>query len=308
MLPAERPRARGAAVARAGALPAPGDLVNGWLRTVGARAGEEYARDWATFCEWWRETGGAPGRELAAGPADAAAFLEWLGARAAPATVARRLAALSSLWGHVGRALAPYGHALWNPWAPRVLRRPRPPDKLVERILDEDQVARLLGGARRCGPMHLAAILLLYDTGMRASEAVSLTWASVYRARGGLALDFTAKGGRQRRIPLSDRAWRAILACRRGDHLLHTVDGAAITRFDLRKMVKRAGRAGGLPPHLTTHWMRHTAASHALWHGAPLTAVQSALGHASIRTTARYSHVQAETGLTDWLPGARRAR
>jgi site-specific recombinase XerD len=290
-------------------LPAPEDLVNGWLRTVGPLAAQEYARDWLLFCQWWRARGLAAGRELGAGPADAAEYRDWLGASgAAPATAQRRLAALSSLWTHVARELAPHGRALPNPWAPRVLRRPRVEDRLVERILDEDQVARLLVAARAIGPMHYAGILLLYDTGMRASEAVGLTWTSVYRTARGLALDFTAKGGRRRRIPLSARAYAALSACRRGEHLLHTVDGRAITRFDLRKMVRRAGRAAGLPSGLTTHWLRHTAASHALWHGAPVTAVQAALGHASIRTTARYTHLQADSGLTDWLPGAERAR
>lgn len=277
-------------------------LVNAWLGAKAPRSQDEYARDWQTFCAWWRSTGRPAGQELRAGPTEAAAYRDWLVAQHQQAsTVSRRLAAMSSLWTYVGRELlARRGQLLGNPWLQRYIARPKQRDRLAERILTREGMEALLRAAARIGPMHFAACALLYDTGLRASEAVGLTWEHVYDAARGAALNVYGKGGKTRHVLLSRRAFDALRRRRRGPYLLHDLAGEPISRFDLRKIVKRAGAAAGLPGRLTTHWTRHSFITHAAEAGTPLPTLQRAAGHANIETTMRYVHVRDVVEPAHW--------
>lgn len=180
------------------------------------------------------------------------------------------------------------------------LARPLP------RVLDEDEVARLLEAARReTGPagLRMTALLeLLYATGMRVSELISLPISAV--ARDPEILLVRGKGGRERLVPLTAKAREALASWRtvrpafiRGDResrwLFPSGGGSGhLTRQRFGQLLKElAVRAGISPAKVSPHVLRHAFASHLLGHGADLRAVQQMLGHADISTTQIYTHV-----------------
>lgn len=180
------------------------------------------------------------------------------------------------------------------------LARPLP------RVLDEDEVARLLEAARReTGPagLRMTALLeLLYATGMRVSELISLPFSAV--ARDPEILLVRGKGGRERLVPLTAKAREALASWRtvrpafiRGDResrwLFPSGGGSGhLTRQRFGQLLKElAVRAGISPAKVSPHVLRHAFASHLLGHGADLRAVQQMLGHADISTTQIYTHV-----------------
>ena len=144
-----------------------------------------------------------------------------------------------------------------------------------------------------------AILELLYGSGLRVSEATALT-------RDGLDLDggrvhVVGKGSKQRRVPLSDyavtalRAWladgRSVLATVPTEALFVNRKHKPMSPRDVRAMVD--GYAGALLPgrRVGPHTLRHSFATHLLEGGADIRAVQELLGHSSVATTQRYTHV-----------------
>ncbi|MBN2971535.1 tyrosine recombinase [Roseomonas aeriglobus] len=145
--------------------------------------------------------------------------------------------------------------------------------------------------------LRLSALIeLLYGSGLRASELVSLPRAAVSTDRPYLILK--GKGGRERLVPISDRARAAVSAWR-----MHVPTDAVwlfpsgkshLSRIRLYQLVKAlAGMAGLAPERVSPHVLRHAFATHLLAGGADLRALQSMLGHADIATTEIYTHVDA---------------
>jgi integrase/recombinase XerD len=145
--------------------------------------------------------------------------------------------------------------------------------------------------------LRLAALIeLLYGSGLRASELMSLPRAAIAGDRPYLIL--RGKGGRERMVPISDRARAAVAAWR--SHV--PADGAwlfpsgkgHLTRIRLYQLVKGLGAMAGIPPdRISPHVLRHAFATHLLAGGADLRALQTMLGHADIATTEIYTHVDA---------------
>lgn len=145
--------------------------------------------------------------------------------------------------------------------------------------------------------LRLAALVeLLYGSGLRASELVSLPRAAVHPDRPFLIL--RGKGGRERLVPVSDRA-RAAVALWRGQvpansAWLFPSGKAHLSRVRLFQIVRALAGAAGIPPdRISPHVLRHAFATHLLAGGADLRALQSMLGHADIATTEIYTHVDA---------------
>jgi len=181
---------------------------------------------------------------------------------------------------------------------PRILR-PLP------RLLSHDEVAALLvraeeetAGERPKAVRMLTLLELLYGSGLRASELVSLPIAAV--PRDAPFLTVTGKGGQQRMVPVSGRARVALsrwLALRPvGSARLFPSRGrdGHLTRVRLFQLLKElAGRAGMAPEKVSPHVLRHAFATHLLEGGADLRALQTMLGHADIATTQIYTHVDS---------------
>ena len=145
--------------------------------------------------------------------------------------------------------------------------------------------------------LRLAALFeLLYGSGLRATELVSLPRAAVAPDRPYLIL--RGKGGKERLVPISDRARAAVAAWR--DHVdtgrpyLFPSGKTHLSRVRLYQLVKALAAEAGIPPdRISPHVLRHAFATHLLEGGADLRALQAMLGHADIATTEIYTHVDA---------------
>ena len=220
-------------------------------------------------------------------------------AELAPSSVARKLSALRGFYAFLeAEGLRPD-----NPTegvARPGLRRPLP------RILSHEEVKRLFDVAEeRAAKEHpavqdmrmLALLELLYGSGLRATELVSLPRHAIHPDRPFLILK--GKGGRERLVPVSDRARAA--AARWADYVptgqpwLFPSGKSHLSRVRLFQMVRALGAEAGIEPsRISPHVLRHAFATHLLSGGADLRALQSMLGHADIGTTQIYTHVDAK--------------
>lgn len=145
--------------------------------------------------------------------------------------------------------------------------------------------------------LRLAALVeLLYGSGLRATELVSLPRNAIAPDRPYLIL--RGKGGRERLVPISDRAraavaaWRAYVATDRA--WLFPSGKAHLSRVRLYQLMKALAAEAGIPPdRVSPHVLRHAFATHLLEGGADLRALQSMLGHADIATTEIYTHIDS---------------
>ncbi len=263
-----------------------------------------YARDLGDFGAFL----GSCGRDLAsAGREDIEAYLVALDARGmAVATRARRLSAIRQLY----RFAYLEG---WRPDDPAALIRGPARRRTLPGSLSETEVDRLLEAAEHLGRSEaertrdVCLMQILYATGLRVSELVSLPVASV---RGDPRMILVrGKGGRERMVPLSPPARTALiswLAVRdateaermaagrpRSAHLFPARGRRGhMTRERFFGLIKDLARAAGIDAsRVSPHTLRHAFATHLLAHGADLRVIQTLLGHASIATTEIYTHV-----------------
>ncbi len=234
------------------------------------------------------------------GDADAAALRALMAAyrTLAASSAARKLSALRQFFAF----LEDEGERTDNPAldiARPATRRPLP------RILSHDDVDRLFaqaseeaaGEAAPANAMRMLLLLeLLYGSGLRASELVSLPRRAVAGERQFLIV--RGKGDKERLVPLSDRArealdrWLPLLAD--GTPWLFPSGKAHLSRVRLFQMLRElAARAGVDPAGVSPHVLRHAFATHLLEGGADLRALQMMLGHADIATTEIYTHVDS---------------
>lgn len=183
---------------------------------------------------------------------------------------------------------------------------PRPAQRRpLPRILSRDDVNRLFAAIEeRTGnaaplplDLRLAALVeLLYGSGLRATELVSLPRKSIMPDRPFLIL--RGKGGRERLVPISDRA--RIAVAQWAEHVspdspwLFPSGKSHLSRIRLYQLVKELAGAAGIPSdRVSPHVLRHAFATHLLEGGADLRALQTMLGHADIATTEIYTHVDS---------------
>lgn len=252
---------------------------------------------------------GASRRSLAeAAPAEIRAYLEDLAARGfARTSQARRLSALRQFFKFL------YAEGLRTDDPTGSLDSPKK-ERPLPKTLSEEDVGRLLdraaaeaadpdfagedrGGAKR----RHALVELLYATGLRVSELVSLPLAIARRDDRFFMV--RGKGGKERMVPLSSKARAALklwLAARNGIPAFAdspwlfpaaSESGFLPRQVFARELKSLAARAGIASKDLSPHVLRHAFASHLLQNGADLRAVQQLLGHSDISTTQIYTHV-----------------
>jgi integrase/recombinase XerD len=174
----------------------------------------------------------------------------------------------------------------------------------LPKILDHAAVAALfaeLERRKREEPGHAALRLsalieLLYGSGLRATELVSLPRHAVRPGQPFLIL--AGKGGKERLVPISDRARAAVAeyaALVPRDVLWLFPSGKKhLSRVRLYQLVQELAASAGIPPErISPHVLRHAFATHLLEGGADLRALQMLLGHADIATTQIYTHVDS---------------
>lgn len=213
------------------------------------------------------------------------------------ASAARELSALKAF---IAFARAETGDP--DPAAPRVrgprlkkgLPRPVTPDEAVN-LAD---LVDVTAGEDWIGARDRAVLLLMYGSGLRIAEALSLTGSD---AALGETLIVTGKGGKQRLAPILPITREAVAeyaaACPwplpPKEPLFRGAKGGALSQGMVQKAMARARRALGLPDTATPHALRHSFATHLLSAGADLRSLQELLGHASLGSTQIYTKVDA---------------
>jgi len=176
----------------------------------------------------------------------------------------------------------------------------------LPKTLTEDEVDALLRAPltdESLGHRDRAMLELLYATGLRVSELISLKQSQVNFNQG--VLRIIGKGDRERLIPLGDEAQRwlknfidgprmEILLERQTDYLFPTRRGDRMTRQAFWHIIKRYAQKAGIQKKLSPHSLRHAFATHLLNRGADLRVVQLLLGHSDLSTTQIYTHVARE--------------
>ena len=176
----------------------------------------------------------------------------------------------------------------------------------IPKVLTQTQVDALLSAPRRLEKYALrdrAMLEVLYATGCRVSEVCNLRVRDL--SLGEKHLKCEGKGGKQRLVPIGNRAIAAIhaycadlrgLLAARCDHppeaLFLSRSGKALDRIMLWRLIKHYAVRAGIDPNISPHSLRHSFATHLLAGGADLRQVQEMLGHASIQTTQIYTHVE----------------
>lgn len=236
-------------------------------------------------------------------------------------TAARKTSSLRSFcaWAH---------HRGFLPTDPSALLVSARPDQRLPEVVDVEGAARLLNyaasmvrqaqeHARDCDdPQEVAAeenalacalrdwamLELIYSAGLRVSELCDLDTTSLDTSAGTIRV--IGKGNKERVVPVGDVALRAVEAWREGGRPLFMAAhsgqalflgkrGGRIDPRAVRAVVHNMSAQAGVKD-LAPHALRHTAATHLLQGGADLRAVQEILGHASLATTQRYTHVDAQ--------------
>lgn len=219
--------------------------------------------------------------------------VEW--ASLAGASVARKGSALRRFFGF----LVDEGHRADDP--SRDLPRPGNSRALpktlsiteIGRIFDILESAPDTPGNRR----RRALVELLYGSGLRATELVSLPRGAIQAGRPYAVL--RGKGGRERLVPVGERALVAVAAqlelVPAEARYLFPSGAKHLSRVRLFQIVKALAAEAGIPPErVSPHVLRHAFATHLLEGGADLRALQMMLGHADIATTQIYTHVQSK--------------
>jgi integrase/recombinase XerC len=243
------------------------------------------------------------GRGLSLVPSSTATvrgFVAHASAECGPVALGRKLSTLRTFYKFLVReGLAPSNPA-------RAVASPKRPKKLPQ-VLPEEEVATLIESQHLALPLELrdrAFLELLYASGLRVSELTGLDLEHLDLA-GGL-VRVLGKRQKERVVPVGSAAraalarWldegRPVLAAgpdgaRGRCAVFLNYRGGRLSQRSVARRLERAVLASGLPRHVHPHVLRHCFATHLLGNGADLRAIQELLGHASLSTTQRYTHL-----------------
>lgn len=279
-------------------------LLDGFIDTLWLEDGlsrntlESYRRDLRQFALWLLDQRRC--RLLEAGRADLLAYLAYrFEQRAKASSSARLLSSLKRFYRYALRERLLDGDPTIDVDPPKLARR-------LPKSLTEDDVEALLAAPDIGTPLGLrdrAMLELLYASGLRVSELVSLGSAQVSHDMG--VVRIIGKGSKERLVPVGEEAltWirrylgqarAALLGGRAAQALFVTTRGDAMTRQAFWNLIKRYAAQAGIASSISPHTLRHAFATHLLNHGADLRVVQLLLGHADISTTQIYTHVARE--------------
>jgi site-specific recombinase XerD len=265
-------------------------------RSMAERTRRAYAVDLGQFVEWAKERGLEPGKVRHRDVRRYGAGLSSDGA--APATVARKLAAIRGLFDFLVRT----ERVGQNP--ADLVSSPKREEKLP-RVLNGEQVRSLLERISARTPLELrdrAMLELAYSCGLRCEEIVNLNRGSFDFETEQLRV--LGKGSKERLLPVGEPAQRALRRyLERGRHALAadpreaalflSKSGRRLSPSDVTRRLALWVREAALAAGVSPHSLRHSFATHLLEGGADLRTIQELLGHASISTTQVYTRVDA---------------
>ncbi len=211
------------------------------------------------------------------------------------ATISRHLAALRMFF----RFLVREGTLPIDPTAD--LESPKQHQKLP-RVLNAEEVDRLLGqpmSGEPCGVRDKAMLELLYATGIRVTELISLDLEHIHIDNGFIRC--YGKGKKERMVPLGDVAARCLqeyldrgrpkLMRDKNQAFFVNQHGRRLTRQGFWKILRKYAKSAGITKEVSPHTIRHSFATHLLENGADIRSVQEMLGHSDISTTQIYTHL-----------------
>jgi integrase/recombinase XerC len=227
-------------------------------------------------------------------------FLAQLHKKNKKSTVARKVAALRSCFGYAQKE----GWIRENPMAQ--IRTPKI-DRTIPPFLSEKETETLLQGPLGGTWMDLrdqAVLELFYASGLRLSELTQIDWEALDLSLG--VLRVAGKGGKERIVPVGKPAIRALTAYRQAlaaaeersrfkilerQAVFLNPSGKRLSDRSIARRLKKRAISHDLPPTISPHALRHSFATHLLNAGADLRIVQELLGHSSLSTTQKYTHV-----------------
>ena len=226
-------------------------------------------------------------------------YIKTLGERLSARSVVRNISAIKTFF----RFLVSEGRIESSP--ARLLETPRTRHRLPG-VLSQREVERLLAqpdAASPRGQRDCAMLEILYATGLRVSELVSLKMTNINMEAGYLRT--LGKGAKERAVPMGGRALEAIKIYllagrlqlakgRNSPYLFLNPSGRPMSRQGFWKIIKKYGAKAGIKKKISPHCIRHSFATHLLSAGADLRSVQVMLGHEDISTTQIYTHVTRE--------------
>jgi integrase/recombinase XerC len=215
------------------------------------------------------------------------------------ASVARKLSALRSFFNHAVRQGRLDANPAGSVAAPRVVRG-------LPRNLTVDEVFNLLdhiGNDDLAAARDRALLELLYAAGLRVGELVTLSLGDLDLPGGMVRV--LGKGGKERLVPFGRKAREALTrwfdasrvlreAAADRDAVFLNLRGGRLTDRSVRRILSRRLREAAVRARVSPHALRHSFATHLLGAGADLRAIQELLGHASLSTTQRYTHVNID--------------
>jgi len=267
-------------------------LIELWLKDKAPETKRQYAQDLERFFHF---TGGKP---LSSDTlSDLQEFAGFVSVLVAPATAARMLSTLKSLFSFAHKV----GYLPYNVGG--ALRLPAIKNVLPERILTEAEVHRMV--ERTGNERDRVLLLTIYAGGLRREDACRLKWRDLKeREDGSGQITVFGKGGKTGFVLLPHSVLEEIRALRRRkDGSLASEDepvftsrkrntprGGHLDPSQVNRIVKRAAKRAGLSDDVSPHWLRHSHATHAKRRGADLDLIMRTLRHASLATTGRYLH------------------
>jgi integrase/recombinase XerC len=228
------------------------------------------------------------------------AYLASLSKRRKKSSIGRKLAALRGFFKYLVAAR----YLERNPLL--LIQSPKQ-EKPLPSFLSVDDVFQLLGRIKAKTALDVrdrAILEVLYSTGIRVSELVSLNWSDIDFRLG--IVRVIGKGSKERIVPVGEIAMRALndysleqrkkwnLPCKGETPVFLNRDGERITTRSVGRIVEKRLKAAGVAVRIGPHGLRHTFATHLLNSGADLRAIQELLGHATLSTTQRYTHVNLD--------------
>lgn len=271
-------------------------------KNASAHTIRNYRIDLVSFHSYFRASRGDGFDPGSLTPVDLRAFLSSLYEKNAKTSIARRLAALRSFYRYLFRQGLVSSDVAARVPSPRAERR-------LPRHLSVGETEKLLATPEGSSPIGLrnrAILELLYSTGLRVAELASLNTGdltSLPEGEGG-TLRVQGKGRKERLVVCGTTARKAVaeyLAVRQGfgprdeePALFLNTRGGRLTVRSIERMVEATALAAGLPGDITPHTLRHSFATHLLANGADLRLIQELLGHSSLSTTQKYTHLELE--------------
>ncbi len=290
------------------------ELIDSYIQALKTQKGysehtvRNYRSDLAQFLRFLKEKAGGEGSGEQEPAVESIGFVtirEYFGSlfgAARRTTVARKMSAVKSFFDFLEKRSLIRNNAAADLTAPRQ-------EKYIPTYVPVDEMFRLLqrpDQGRPLGLRDLAILEILYSCGLRVSELVGLDIESIdFDQR---LVRVLGKGNKERVVPVGKAAVKAVrryleatlpLRKKAGEDawtgpLFINARGSRLSTRSVANIVKKYGKVGGLMLDISPHALRHTFATHLLDGGADLRSVQELLGHESLSTTQKYTHVSLD--------------